>query len=553
MPAQPIDPLEGPKTALSGRVVTMDAARRVFPDGVVYLEKGAIVAVTDRAAPAPDGFADVKMINTGGTIYPGLIELHNHLSYNALPMWSVPKRYTNRNQWAGIPEYRKLISGPMQVLGKTAGLLPAVVRYVESKCLLGGVTTSQGIELFSNAGSRRYYRGIVRNVEQTDQADLPEAATKIADVDASDIDSFYHRLLRQSCFLLHLSEGRDSAAREHFLALRKPDNTWAITDALAGIHCAGLQSEDFSVLGEHEGAMIWSPLSNLLLYGETAEVSAAKSAGITMGLGSDWAPSGSKNLFGELKVARIMSQHLNGLFSDREIVEMATVNAASILKWENVIGSLKEGMRADLLVTAGASGDPYEALLKSSENDIQLVVINGIARYGTPDLMGKCGATGESVNVGGTARQVFLDQKTGDPAVGKISLGDARATLEDALSRLPDLARELEKPTAPSAAPLGLTAHRETVGWSLVLDEIEETGVEMRPRLPFLSHVHTGPDRVPLEMQTLHAAGATPLSAMLQPIKLDPLTVADDVNFLPTLLSQKNLPGFIVEGLKLAY
>lgn len=553
MPAQPIDPLEGPKTALCGRVVTMDASRRILPDGVVYLEKGAIVAVTDRADPAPDGFADVKVIDTWGTIYPGLIELHNHLSYNALPMWSVPKRYKNRNQWAGIPDYRKSISGPMQVLGKTPGLLPAVVRYVECKCLLGGVTTSQGIELFSNAGSRRYYRGIVRNVEETDQIDLPEAATKIADVDATDIDSFYRRLLRQSCFLLHLSEGRDSVAREHFLALRKSDNTWAITDALAGIHCAGLRSEDFWVLGEHKGAMIWSPLSNLLLYGETAEVSAAKSAGITIGIGSDWAPSGSKNLLGELKVARTVSQHLNGLFSDREIVEMATVNAASILKWEKVIGSLKEGMRADMLVMAGTSGDPYEALLNASEKDIQLVLINGTARYGTPSLMRECGAAGESVRVGGTARQVFLEQKTGDPVVGKISLGGARATLQDALSRLPDLAKELEKPTAPSASPLGLTTRREAVAWFLALDEIEETGVELRPRLPFLRHAHTGPDRVPPGMRTFLAARAKPLSQTLQPIKLDPLTVADDANFVSTLLGQKNLPGFIVDGLKLAY
>src|SRR5262245_36972921 len=113
----------------------------------------------------------------------------------------------------------------MQVIGKTPGLLPAIVRYVECKCLLGGVTTSQGIQLFSNAGARRYYRGIVRNVEQTDEADLPEAATKIADVEAADVEKFHQRLLRQSCFLLHLSEGTDKAARQHFLALQKPDAT----------------------------------------------------------------------------------------------------------------------------------------------------------------------------------------------------------------------------------------------------------------------------------------------------------------------------------------
>jgi hypothetical protein len=54
-------------------------------------------------------------------------------------------------------------------------------------------------------------------------------------------------------------------------------------------------------------------------------------------------------------------------------------------------------------------------------------------------------------------------------------------------------------------------------------------------------------------MRTFLAAKAKPLSQTLQPIKLDPLTVADDANFVSTLLGQKNLPGFIVDGLKLAY
>ena len=112
-----------------------------------------------------------------------------------------PRNTPTRDTWAGTAEYRQLISGPMQVIGKTPGLLPAIVRYVECKCLLGGVTTSQGVQLFSNAGARRYYRGIVRNVEQTDEADLPEAVTKIADVEAADIEKFHQRLLRQSCFL----------------------------------------------------------------------------------------------------------------------------------------------------------------------------------------------------------------------------------------------------------------------------------------------------------------------------------------------------------------
>ena len=50
-------------------------------------------------------------------------------------------------------------------------------------------------------------------------------------------------------------------------------------------------------------------------------------SGILIGLGSDWSPTGSKNLLGELKVARLVSQALGGLFTDREIVAMATRRA----------------------------------------------------------------------------------------------------------------------------------------------------------------------------------------------------------------------------------
>ena len=69
--------------------------------------------------------------------------------------------------------------------------------------------------------------------------------------------------------------------------------------------------------------------------------------------------------------------------------------------------------------------------------------------------------------------------------------------------------------------------HREPVVWSLALDEIQATGVDLRPRLPFNGpRDFTGPKRVSPR------AAAAPLSTILQPIALDPLTVADDPDFL---------------------
>jgi cytosine/adenosine deaminase-related metal-dependent hydrolase len=540
-------PLTGPKLALAGRVVTMDDAATVWARGVIYVDAGRIVAVADATGspPAPPGFAGVAPVEVGGTIFPGLIELHNHLTYNALRLWDVPRRFANRDQWSGIPEYRTLISGPMTVVGQSPGLLPAVVRYVECKCLLGGVTTSQGIELFSNAGARRYYKGALRTVEQTLDLDLPEAATKIADVEAGDVNAFFTRLRRQTCFLLHLSEGTDAAARAHFLALQMPGGDWAITDALAGIHCAALRREDFAVLAAHGGAMVWSPLSNLLLYGATADIAAARAEGVRLGIGSDWSPSGSKNLLGELKVARLVSRSLGGVLADVDLVAMATRNAAAILKWDKALGSIEPGKHADLLVVARADGDPYAALIESKETDLRLVMIGGVPRHGEPKLMRALGVTkGEAVSVGGQARTLFLDQATEDPAIGPVTLAEAAATLTDALARLPELSKALESRPAPA---FEFRVGPQPVTWRLALDELIPGGLELRPHLP------APRTRLPTGPTLAVAAQRAPLSQLLKPLELDPVTVADDPDFLARIAAAKNLPAFLKTGLPTLY
>lgn len=536
-----LDALSGARFALEGRIVTMNAADEVLPRGTLYVASGKIVEVRATGAPAPAGFEDAPLIKTNGTIYPGLIELHNHLSYNVLPLWDVPKKYTNRNQWGGTPVYRKLISGPMTVLGKTPGYVEAVVRYVECKCLLGGVTTSQGLALFSNAGITRYYRGVVRNAESPDAPDLRPASSRIADVEATDASKFRQRLRSSSCLLLHLSEGIDAPAHEHFEALQVAPDEWAITPALAGIHCVALDAADLRALQGNGGAMIWSPLSNLLLYGETSNIRAAREAGVLMALGSDWSPSGSKNLFGELKVARLVSASLGGVFTDRELLAMATRNAAAILKWDAALGSLEAGKYADLLIVSGRAGDPYAQLLQAAETRVSLVVVNGVPRYGQARLMGRFGPGTENVRVGGSSRVLNLAQAEADPVVGALTLKTAQARLRDGLRRVRELAHDLEHPQLVLAADA-------PPQWSLLLDHDEPEGIALRPHLPF------GPlGTLTAEMPQPTAAAAKPLSEILDPLELDPLTVADDDTFLDRLARQRNLPEFVKQGLRELY
>ena len=538
----PIDPLDGPKMALAGDIIGVNDTLNVTRDGCLYIDKGTIVAIRQATDPAPAGFENVSVLNTRGTVFPGLIELHNHLAYNALRLWQVPKKYTNRDQWSGIPEYRKLVSGPMTVLGKSPGLIPPLIRYVEAKCLISGVTTSQGIALFSSAGIRRFYRGIVRNVEETEDESLPEAETRIADVEAQSAQKFLARLKRETCFLLHLSEGVDARAREHFLALNFAPNEWAITPNLAGIHCSGLKPEDFTILGKLGGAMVWSPLSNLLLYGGTADVAAAIAGGVRIGIGSDWSPSGSKNLLGELKVAWLVAQQIGGV-AKHDIIAMATRTAAKILGWGSALGMIEPGKRADVIVLGGTSEDPYDQLIRAKETDMTLVVINGVPRYGLNTFMSELGATGEPLTINGQKRMLFLKQDTQDPLVGAIKLSQAKTTLKSALSRLPALAKELEQPK-----PVAMIGRRRApTTWQLALDEIEDTGFDLRPRLRSrITRQFTGPRRAV-------AAATQPLSQILEPLELDPLSVVDDPDFLSALAMQRNLPQFVKDGLSALY
>ena len=87
----PLAPTDPSKTTLTGRVVTMDDDFTVHARGAIYVESGKIIAAQDAGAPTPPGFEDIAPVRLGGTAFPGLIELHNHLAYDALQLWQVPQ------------------------------------------------------------------------------------------------------------------------------------------------------------------------------------------------------------------------------------------------------------------------------------------------------------------------------------------------------------------------------------------------------------------------------------------------------------------------------
>jgi 5-methylthioadenosine/S-adenosylhomocysteine deaminase len=548
-------PVEPTRFALKGRIVCMDDAGTVIPSGIVFVTGNRITLVHPRSSPPdplPAGFSNSDVLDTAGTIYPGLVELHNHLPYNVLGLWDVPRKYDDRNVWRRGAEYHEAVVAPMKVLADDVPLAPAIARYTECKALFGGVTTSQGITLI-NSSVTSQYRGLVRNVEQVQAGDgLPGAKANVSDVEGVEggLDGFAEQLAkanaRRAAYLHHLAEGTNDATHKHFEHLQRSDGTWVVSPALVGIHSIKLNDADLDVMAAHGGAIVWSPLSNLLLYGQTARIKSAKARGIRIGLGSDWSPTGSKNLLGELKAARAAPDHYAFGLSDRDLVVMATSGAAAVARWDgaNGVGQIVTGKKADLLVlddAAGSASSVYAKLITAKETDVRLVVIDGVKRYGTPTLMKNVNGPIDSVTVGREKRVLNLNVPAGSD-FPTITYSESKAVLTNAMKDLPAIAQSHE--TGKPYAMVAALSNMEKVGGGarIVLDELVDD---------------PGPASSPLPAAMAAAAvaiRAQPLSATVKKgVKLDPPTTLDDDDFLDRLMKESNPPKEVLKELKKLY
>jgi 5-methylthioadenosine/S-adenosylhomocysteine deaminase len=424
---------------LHGRVVTFDPTDPVIENGALYIGADAkIAAVQPASAAPPAGFAGVPTLATGGAIYPGLIDLHGHMVYNGLSLWSPPGRtapYTSRYQWPSDKSYEGMISDPANALGALAG--KALLKYVEVKAAIGGTTAVQG-----SAKMAYPYEGwLVRNVEYetfgTGKKSVYQSALPLrGDVE---YEEDAKRMQAGAAFIYHLSEGTEPKLVEEYEKLRDEK---CLQPTLGAIHCTALELANFQEWAAHGGSVIWSPFSNLWLYRATTHVEEAKRAGVRVCLGADWSPSGSKNLLGELKVADMWNrEHLEKAFSDQELCEMATCNPADTLGWGDRLGRLKPGLHGDVLVTTDRGGDPYRNLIESIERDVLLVTINGQPIYGTSKLMGASGAEHvESIALGGLKRSIALIY----PSVPDADMGWAAVLADIAKAKQDPIARYLE-------------------------------------------------------------------------------------------------------------
>jgi cytosine/adenosine deaminase-related metal-dependent hydrolase len=408
--------------ALRGTVLTPD---RKLDDGYVVVEDGKIASV---GKAKPEG---VDVLETGGVILPALIDLHGHPEYNVFAAWEPPKEYVNRYAWRGSKEYQLVVKEPWAKLtGAPESLLRELTRYAEIRALVGGVTAIQGASakypdkaeaLVRNVDLPIFGRHRARSIVDLDRVDDKRRQTLREDIDHDKIDALY----------IHLAEGKpdNERSRNEFQDLV---GAKLLTHATVVIHGTALTDASLGDLKDAGGKLVWSPQSNLRLYGQTTPAAKALELGIPMALGADWLPSGSQSLLAELSVARrtLARQGAAGEDVDRKLVRMVTSEGAQVAGLGDELGELTEGRAADVLVLERRYDDPWENVLAASPTWVELVTIAGDVAYGRADWVGELTDAQSYEPQVAWGKQVLLD--TGFAVAG----GEGRPRLDAIRTKL---------------------------------------------------------------------------------------------------------------------
>lgn len=183
------------------------------------------------------------------------------------------------------------------------------------------------------------------------------------------------------------------------------------------MHNIALTAEDYYRMAKDDTKLIWSPRSNISLYGHTAQVTTFDRFDGVIALGTDWTYSGSANMLRELACAdQFNRDNLGGYFVPRELWEMATINPALATANDQLLGSLEATKLADVTIFAKNDRKSYRAVIEASNQDVALVMVSGLPLFGETDTLTELGESCDPIDTGltcGAERSVCASREFG--------------------------------------------------------------------------------------------------------------------------------------------
>lgn len=402
---------------------TILSGTTVFENGSVLLDgqgkNQKILCVGCDCGDEPGAEAATVLACKEGVVSPALINPHDHLTFSlANPAKHGDDRFDHRHDWRTGARGHKKVSGSPGSNNTAEGVL-----YGELRMLFGGATSIAG------SGSAA---GLLRNLDKPSHneglsgVDVDYRTFPLGDSNGTmrDGNCNYPAIdsasrLSAGIYLPHIAEGIDNQARNEFICLNGESGTDLVRSNTSIIHGVGLTAADIVAMAADGSKLVWSPRTNIDLYGNTANVTLFKQYGVPIGLGTDWSTSGSMNMLRELQCADYLNtHHYNKTFTDMELWMMATYNAAITMGAENQIGLLMKGFIADITIFDGSSRQPYRAVIDAETADVSLVLRGGAPLYGDANIVEALVPAGEingceEINVCGAERRLCVKRDAG--------------------------------------------------------------------------------------------------------------------------------------------
>lgn len=386
---------------------------------VLVSPTGYIECVGCDCASAPGASEAAVVTCSEGVISPGLINPHDHITFaNNAPADHGTVRYDHRHEW------RLGLNGKPEI--NTNGTSPAdVVRFAELRFIMSGATSG------ATAGGQP---GLLRNLDTANG--LEGLLIQTVDSDTFPLNDASGIMQTSGCtygnnpttaddiaglegYLPHIAEGISAAAHNEMFCTQT-GNLDIIEPQTGVIHAVGVRPDDVLEMRNELATLIWSPRSNVDLYGNTAPVTLFDNLGVPIALGTDWMPSGSMNMSRELKCAdELNKSYFDNHFDDVALWRMVTTNAAIATGTHDAIGMLKKGYVADIAIFDASTVQDHRAIIEASSEDVVLVLRGGEVLYGDDALVASAafgGAACEVLDVCGVSKRACVAQ---DLANGK--------------------------------------------------------------------------------------------------------------------------------------
>ncbi len=163
-----------------------------------------------------------------------------------------------------------------------------------------------------------------------------------------------------------------------------------------GAHCVWLSESDVEELAAHDAKVAHNPTyklgysidSEVKEFGDGISPVADMAAhGCTVGLGQDGCMGDTQDLFKEMRMLAFTQQYRyrdKGLFPPSKLLEMATIDCAETMRWDDEIGSIEPGKKADITLLDLSESKftplqniPANVVYQASPENVTTVLVDG--------------------------------------------------------------------------------------------------------------------------------------------------------------------------------